>query len=149
MPGHLAFTNEDTFDTNAVYSHGEVLPVVADPGMIPAGAAFNNRQRNFEFVGGVAYPDVIVFNFTVTSDPDGDRGPGSGPADAFVLVSPLCHQTIINGFPAAGAEVRQCGATASAMVIVEIEGSSCYIAAYIFSKQYLCTLFWQNAMSLS
>jgi len=58
----------------------------------------------------------------VTSDPDGERGYGSGPADAFVLVTPLCNQTIIDGFPSAGVEVRQCGSVASTAVIVEIEG---------------------------
>jgi len=59
-PAHLAFTSEDTFSTNAVYANGEVLPVVTDPALIPSGGVVNHRERDFEFVRGVTYPDVIV-----------------------------------------------------------------------------------------
>ena len=49
---------------------------------------------DFEFVGGILFPDVISLNFTLSVDPDKERPVGSGDAQTAIVMHPVCIQSV-------------------------------------------------------
>ena len=57
----------------------------------------------------------------MTADPGELQQPGSGEKTAALLVSPVCEQNVIDGFPAAG-EAVQCGPIVPVTVLTTSPG---------------------------
>jgi len=71
-------------------------------------------SRDFVFLHGLSYPDVISLNLTLTVDPNGHRMPGAERESSAIVLTPLCEQSIIDGYPTSTAEAsRHCGASSA------------------------------------
>ena len=49
---------------------------------------------DFEFVGGILFPDIISLNFTLSVDPEKERPVGSGDAQTAIVMHPICIQSV-------------------------------------------------------
>lgn len=131
LPSFLAYTPNDAFATN--YSLSDNPDPVAVEVAQTTPDEFGNHMQivDFVFLGGVTYADIISFNLTLTVDPTGTRPPGSGQADGALALSPVCHQNVIDGFPADPAEnFRQCGEAFSIPISMFVDGACLYNLNY-------------------
>ena len=55
---------------------------------------------DFEFTGGILFPDIIELNFSLTVDPLKERPVGSGEATSAVVLHPICMQSVFDSWPA-------------------------------------------------
>jgi hypothetical protein len=72
----------------------------------------NNSEisiTDFEFTGGILFPDIISLNFTLTVDPDQERPVGSGEAASAIVMHPICRQSQFLDWPADNLTYVGCG----------------------------------------
>ncbi len=55
---------------------------------------------DFEFTGGILFPDIISFNFSLSVDPYKERPIGSGEATSAIVFHPICQQSKFRDWPA-------------------------------------------------
>ena len=64
---------------------------------------------DFEFTGGILFPDIISLNFTLSVDPAGERPVGAGASNTGIVVHPVCIQSQFHSWPADGSTYVGCG----------------------------------------
>ena len=64
---------------------------------------------DFEFTGGILFPDIISFNFSLTVDPNSERAIGSGEATTAIAMHPICIQSVFYDWPADDSTYVGCG----------------------------------------
>ena len=64
---------------------------------------------DFEFVGGILFPDIISLNFTLSVDPEKERPVGSGDAQTAIVMHPICIQSVFQSWPADTSTYVGCG----------------------------------------
>jgi hypothetical protein len=78
---------------------------------------------DFEFIGGILFPDKISLNFSLTIDPDEYRAVGSGKIDSSIVMHPLCRQSQFLDWPAKKDTYVSCGSMASESFISRAKGT--------------------------
>ena len=54
---------------------------------------------DFEFTGGILFPDIISLKFSLTVDPNSERAIGSGEATTAIAMHPICIQSVFYDWP--------------------------------------------------
>lgn len=94
-PNYVYFVDgTDTFVTN--YTQGGV-----STNMVTKHNTTESTIIDFEFPGGLLFPDVVSLNFSMTVDPLKERPTGSGEAATAVVFHPICQQSEFFTWPPA------------------------------------------------
>ena len=78
---------------------------------------------DFEFTGGILFPDIINLNFSLTVDPDSERPVGSGDANTAIVMHPICKQSQFADWPEDENSFVSCGSLASEPFISSAPGN--------------------------
>lgn len=98
---------------------------------------------DFEFEGGILFPDIISLNFTMSVDPDKERPVGSGDLTTAIVMHPVCSQPTFHDWPADADTFVGCGSMYVDPFVSSSPGN------FILVKQnspFLQSLSLQNAM---
>ena len=98
-------TKNDSFLSN--YSLPTQSPHSNEPVDVVAGT--EGTYVDFIFKEGILFPDVIELNFTVTVDPDFLIPVGRGEEDHAIVLTAVCDQEQIHGYPADDSKLTSCG----------------------------------------
>ena len=97
---------------------------------------------DFEFVGGILFPDIISLNFTLSVDPEKERPVGSGDAQTAIVMHPICIQSVFQSWPADTSTYVGCGSMYAEPFISTSPGKYLFILKFKYSE--MATIFFLN-----
>ena len=107
-------------NTNSFESNYSVAQVSQDKVIVQSTNEVS--ITDFEFVGGILFPDIISLNFTLSVDPNKDRPVGSGNANTAIVMHPICTQSQFQEWPKEPTDFVGCGSMATASFVSTAPG---------------------------